>query len=164
MDTVKKVLLSVGVVAVIGIYIIFQYMGKGNAPIVATDTTGLGTVDQQTTTTPPPVGTSTPTPTPTPTPQGQYKDGSYTGSVADAFYGPVQVKATVSGGKLTNVQFLQYPNERGNTSEISQRVMPILKQEAIAAQSAQVNVISGATQTSEGFTASLGVALAQAKA
>ena len=155
----KKVLLSGGVVVVAGAYVLFQYMGNGGqVPVVATDTTSGGVVGGQTTSIPPPASV------PTPAPAGQYKDGSYTGAVADAFYGPMQVKAIVSGGKLVDVQFLQFPNESGNTAEISQRVMPVLKRAAIKAQSAKVNTISGATQTVEGFVASLGSALVQAKA
>jgi uncharacterized protein with FMN-binding domain len=94
---------------------------------------------------------------------GLYKDGSYTGSAADAFYGTIQVKAVVSGGKITDVQFLQYPNAAGHTSEVSAMALPQLKQEAIAAQSANVNIVSGATQDTEAFQQSLASALTQAK-
>ncbi len=95
---------------------------------------------------------------------GQYKDGTYTGSVADAYYGNIQVKATISGGKLTNVTFLQYPNDRGQSVEINQRAMPVLKAEAIQAQSANVDGVSGASDTSAAFNQSLASALAQATA
>src|SRR5581483_2062800 len=61
----------------------------------------------------------TPTPTPAPKPKGQYADGSYTGSVADAYYGYIQVKAVISGGKITDVQFLQYPNDRSTSIMIN---------------------------------------------
>ncbi len=95
---------------------------------------------------------------------GAYKDGAYTGNVADAIFGPLQVAVTVQGGELTNVTFPQYPNDSGHTREVSTMALPILRQEAITAQSANVNVVSGATQTSEAFMQSLGDALAQAKA
>ena len=107
--------------------------------------------------------TITPAPTATPQPQGQYKDGSYTGSVADAFYGPLQVQVTVSGGKISNVQFLQAPNDRSESIEINQQAEPTLSQEVIQQQSAQVDVVSGATQTSQAFVQSLQAALSQAK-
>ncbi len=94
--------------------------------------------------------------------QGAYKDGQYTGSIADAFYGNVQVKVTISGGKITDVQFLDYPHDRGTSIEINSQAMPYLKQEAIAAQSASVDIVSGATQTSGAFQISLASALAQA--
>lgn len=94
--------------------------------------------------------------------KGQYRNGSYTGSVADAFYGNVQVKAVISGGKLADVQFLQYPNDRGHSIEINQYATPLLKQEAITAQNANVDLVSGATATSEAFIQSLTNALSQA--
>jgi uncharacterized protein with FMN-binding domain len=94
---------------------------------------------------------------------GLYKDGTYTGTAADAFYGTIQVEAVVSGGQLTDVTFLQYPNAPGHTSDVSNTALPQLKQEAITAQSANVNVVSGATQDSQAFQQSLASALAQAK-
>lgn len=96
-------------------------------------------------------------------PAGAYKDGQYTGSVADAYYGNVQVQVTIAGGKLTKVDFLQYPNDRSTSRAINSQAIPYLQQEAISAQSAQVDTISGATYTSEAFTQSLGSALDQAK-
>ncbi|HLY27847.1 MAG TPA: FMN-binding protein [Aggregatilineales bacterium] len=94
---------------------------------------------------------------------GQYRDGQYTGSIADAFYGNVQVKATIQGGKLSGVQFLSYPNDRRTSQEINSQAMPWLQSEAIQAQSAQVDLISGATLTSEAFVQSLQAALNQAR-
>jgi uncharacterized protein with FMN-binding domain len=96
-------------------------------------------------------------------PNVSYKDGTYTGSVADAFYGNVQVQATISGGKITGVTFLQYPNDRSTSVGINSQAMPYLQQEAIAAQSGQVNVVSGATDTSGAFVQSLTSALTQAQ-
>lgn len=104
-----------------------------------------------------------PTNVPTSTSSSSYKDGSYTGSVTDAFYGPMQVSVVISGGKLTDLTFLQYPNEPGHTTEVSNTALPVLKSEALTAQSAQVDVISGASQTTEAFQQSLQSALAQAK-
>ena len=92
-----------------------------------------------------------------------YKDGTYTGSAADAYYGNIQVSATISGGKITNVEFLQYPNDNPHSISVNTQAMPYLKQEAIAAQSAQVDIVSGATDTSDAFIQSLSSALAQAQ-
>jgi len=94
---------------------------------------------------------------------GAYRDGSYTGNAADAYYGTVQVRATIQGGKVSNIEFLQYPSDRGTSVYINGIAMPQLIQEAIAAQSAQVDGVSGATATSEAFMQSLASALAQAK-
>lgn len=94
---------------------------------------------------------------------GRYKDGQYTGDVTDAYYGNVQVKAIITGGKITDVQFLQYPHDRGTSIRINSQAMPYLTQEAVSAQSASVDIISGATQTSLAFQKSLASALSQAK-
>lgn len=99
----------------------------------------------------------------TPTPAvGQYKNGTYTGTVADAFYGKLQAVAVIKGGALVDVQFPQYPTN-GHSGQVAAFALPTLKQEAIAAQSANVNVVSGATQDSQAFQQSLASALAQAK-
>ncbi len=98
-----------------------------------------------------------------PKPKGQYVDGTYTGSVEDAYYGMVQVQAVILGGRLASVDFLQYPNDRSTSRYINDQAMPILKSEAIQAQSADVSGVSGASETSPAFIQSLGNALAQAK-
>jgi len=110
-----------------------------------------------------PIPQNTPSPTPTPTPSSGYKDGTYTGDASDAFYGLIQVQATISQGRLTNVQFLQYPNDRGTSISINSQADPMLAQEAIQAQNAQVNIISGATDSSQAFIQSLQSALDKAK-
>lgn len=94
---------------------------------------------------------------------GRYRDGNYTGSVADAFYGNIQIQARIQNGALTKVQFLQYPNDRQTSVEINSQAMPLLRQEAIQAQSGQVNIISGATDSSNAFVQSLTAALAKAQ-
>ena len=92
-----------------------------------------------------------------------YKDGEYTGNSVDAYYGNVQVKAIIKNSLITDVQFLDYPKDRTTSLQISTRATPILKIEAIKAQSANVNIVSGATQTSDAFIRSLSSALALAK-
>lgn len=93
---------------------------------------------------------------------GKYKDGTYTGPSVDATYGSVQVQVTVSGGKITDVQFLSHPGGRGESVSINNMAMPILTQEAISAQSANVQAVSGATFTSGAFVQSLQSALTKA--
>jgi len=105
-----------------------------------------------------------PVPTPTPVQTGQFKNGTYTGSVADAYYGNIQVAAVISGGKLTNVKILEYPNDRQTSIEINQQALPILIQEAIRAQSSRVDGVSGASDTSAAFVESLHTALLSAQA
>lgn len=104
---------------------------------------------------------SRPQPTIQPT-SGQYKDGTYTGSVEDAYYGNVQVQVNISGGKISDVAFLQYPNDNGTSRFINSQAIPYLKQETLQAQSANVNIISGASDTSMAFQQSLSNALSQA--
>ena len=99
---------------------------------------------------------------PTPKQTGQYKDGTYTGIAADAYYGTIQVQIIIQNGALADVQFLQYPNDRNTSVRINSRALPILKQEAISAQSANVNAVSGATDSSQAFEQSLASALSQA--
>lgn len=170
----KKVLISVGVVVIFAAYAVYQHLHGSSAisptTVVAPTQTNQTPVSQNppasTTTDPNTTGqpaTTPPTPATPPVSQGQYKDGTYNGSVADAFYGQMQVQAIVSGGKITDVQFLQFPNDRGETQQVSARALPVLKSEAIAAQSANVNAVSGATQDSQAFQQSLQSALDQAK-
>lgn len=124
----------------------------------------------------PPAPTETPAPSqlifnnpaPTSTPQisaqnGQYKDGTYKGSQVDVNWGLVQVQVVIKNEKINNVQFLQYPQDRRTSQRINSFAVPELQQEAVQAQSANVNLISGATLTSEGFQMSLQDALNQAK-
>ena len=112
-----------------------------------------------------PAATPTPAPTPAPAPRpaGQYADGTYTGSPGDAYYGMVQVQAVIQSGKLANVNILQYPNTHSTSIYINQQALPYLIQEAVQIQSANVNVVSGATDTSMAFQQSLASALGQAK-
>ena len=88
-----------------------------------------------------------------------YKDGTFQGQAIDAYYGLVQVQVSIQGGSIQSVQFLQYPNDRRTSVQINSIAMPYLQQEAVQAQSANVNIISGATLTSEGFQMSLQSAL-----
>ena len=112
-----------------------------------------------------PAAGSQPVPSPSPAPAaiGLYRNGSYNGDSVDAYFGNVQVEAIVSGGKLADVKILTYPNDRSTSLHINNSALPKLVQEAIASQSAQVDIVSGATQTSQGFQASLASALAKAK-
>lgn len=125
--------------------------------------TPIATASPQTDTTSPPTPTQFSSgSTPPPQKNSGYKDGVFTGDVTDAFYGNVQVRATIQNGKIVDVFFLQYPNDRHTSMMISMMSMPSLKQEALSAQSSKVDIVSGATDTSQAFIESLGSALAQA--
>ncbi len=101
-------------------------------------------------------------PTP-PSNNSPYRDGTFTGASADAYYGNVKVAATIQNGRLTDVQFLDHPGGRATSDYINSQAMPYLIQEAIQAQSANIDGVSGATDTSLAFVQSLSSALTQAK-
>lgn len=142
----KKILVSIIIIGSFSLYVLFH--------------------KQKDTATLPPAASPSAAPTNsgnTTTTAGKYKDGVYTGPVEDAFYGNVQVKAIVQNGHLVDVQFLQYPNDQHESVEINTRAMPLLKQQAIQSQSAVVDSVTRATDTTAAFRRSLGAALAQAQ-
>ncbi len=85
-----------------------------------------------------------------------------TGQVAQTTWGPVQVQLEVTGSKVSNVTVLQYPSGNGKDQEINSYALPILTQETISAQGANIDMVSGATITSGGYLQSLQSALDQA--
>jgi uncharacterized protein with FMN-binding domain len=91
-----------------------------------------------------------------------YSDGVYTGPAADAYYGIIQIQALIKGGRLTALKVLKYPSDRSTSVSINRQALPLLRDEAISAQSADVDIISGATLTSRAFIQSLGGALNKA--
>jgi uncharacterized protein with FMN-binding domain len=92
-----------------------------------------------------------------------YADGTFTGSVADAYYGNIQVQTTIQNGKIVDIQFLQFPSDRSTSRRINSIADPQLASEAISLQSANVDIVSGATDSSLAFRQSLGSALTQAR-
>lgn len=151
----KKFILSASVVILFSLYVYLQ-----QNPLVSPTVT---TNQIASTATPTKIPTLSLRVTATPVPLGKYKDGSYTGSVVDAYYGYIQVRTTISGGKLANLEFLQYPSDRGRSIQINSYAMPILKSEALSAQASSVDIVSGATDSSQAFIRSLASALSQAK-
>jgi uncharacterized protein with FMN-binding domain len=89
-------------------------------------------------------------------------DGAFTGPAVNAYYGIVQIQAVVQGGRVARLKVLQYPSDRQTSIAINRQALPILRDEVIAAQSAQVDIVSGATLTSQAFIRSLDGALRQA--
>lgn len=129
------------------------------APVRPTPPAGAALTKARSTQTPRATAT---VPAPTATASGAYRDGSYAGSQADANWGTVQVLAVITNGQISDVQFSQFPNHRNRSKEINSQAMPLLTQEAIQSQQAQVDVVSGATDTSDAFIQSLASALSQA--
>lgn len=88
-----------------------------------------------------------------------YADGEFTGPAVNAYYGVVQIQAVVQSGRLARLRVLQYPSDRQTSIAINRQALPILRDEAIAAQTASVDTVSGATLTSQAFIRSLAGAL-----
>ncbi|MEV5875924.1 FMN-binding protein [Streptomyces sp. NPDC052101] len=82
-----------------------------------------------------------------------------TGDTVQTRWGPVQVRVTVRSGKLTDVTAVRYPQDNPRDQEINSYALPQLRREALAAQSARIDMVSGATYTSTGYRQSLQSAL-----
>ncbi len=140
-------------------------------PVVTRPTGVVSQSDQGTGTTTGDVATPTPSTTKAPTgtsatpaPSTATKgSGSKTvdGPVVSTQFGDVQVEVVVAGGKVTDVVALELPTGR-RSGQISNYAAPILHQEALQAQSAKIDLVSGATYTSDAYTQSLQAALDQA--
>ncbi|MFE4959901.1 FMN-binding protein [Streptomyces sp. NPDC056653] len=98
------------------------------------------------------------------TPGASTGTGTFTGAPVDTQYGTVQVAATLSKGKITSVKVLQAPDQNGRDQQIASYALPRLTQEAIGAQSAHIDAVSGASYTSQGYIQSLQSALDRAHA
>lgn len=98
----------------------------------------------------------------TPTPAGNSGSLTVTGDDVPNQFGDVQVQVTFSSGKITDVKAIQLPFDRRRSAEISQFAEPYLRSEALQAQSAQIDLISGATYTSISYAESLQSAIDKA--
>src|SRR3954464_15800434 len=85
-----------------------------------------------------------------------------TGDEASTRWGPVQVELTVANGTITDVSVVEYPDNNGRDQQINARALPVLIQETLDAQNAKIDMVSGATVTSEGYLESLQSALDKA--
>jgi uncharacterized protein with FMN-binding domain len=106
---------------------------------------------------------SAPATQPAPASSG-YKDGSFTGQPIDTRFGTIQVQAIISGHRISDVKALQLPFDHERSLFISQQAEPILHDEVLQSQSAQIDLLSGATYTSQAYAESLQSALDQARA
>jgi uncharacterized protein with FMN-binding domain len=103
--------------------------------------------------------TTTPPRTTPPTTRTPSSNRTVDGPVVDTRYGPVQVEVVVGGGRITDVKALEYPSEARRSQSISQQALPMLRDEVLSAQSANIDTISGATYTSDAYGQSLQAAL-----
>jgi uncharacterized protein with FMN-binding domain len=95
-------------------------------------------------------------------PQSASVTGTFTGNAAQTAYGPVQVQVTVSNGKITRATALTYPQNSGRDRQINSQAIPLLIQETLQAQSANIQGVGGASYTSQGWYDSLVSALKKA--
>ena len=120
-------------------------------------------VGQRPTPTPPPTGQppSTQGPQATSQPNGGNGNasGTFTGDAINTPYGTVQIALVVQNGQIVDVQELQLPSDRQLSAQISREAGPMLRQEVLQAQSANIQGVSGASYTSYGFYLSLQSAL-----
>jgi uncharacterized protein with FMN-binding domain len=87
---------------------------------------------------------------------------TYTGAAADTRYGPVQVQITVTNGKVVKATAVEYPMQDPRDAEINAYAIPRLQSETVSVSSARIDMVSGATYTSEGYIQSLQSALDRA--
>ncbi|MCT7354580.1 FMN-binding protein, partial [Streptomyces sp. 15-116A] len=92
---------------------------------------------------------------------GEAQAKTVTGDAVKTQYGPVQVRITVAGGKITKAEAIQTP-KGGQSDQITSNAVPKLNQAAVAAGSADIDAVSGATYTSTGYKQSLQSALDRA--
>ena len=133
------------------------------APVVDTGTTTKSTTDGATNGGTASGSGSSTTATAAPTSGGSdtaglYANGTWTGAVEQEPWGAFEVQVVIADGRIANVNLVESPSDRHST-RINQVAVPLLTQSAIAAQSAQVDTVSGATWTSESYAASLQSAL-----
>jgi uncharacterized protein with FMN-binding domain len=120
---------------------------------------GLKTLGNKSTSTTPVAPAQTQVPS---APQSTGTSGTFTGNAAQTAYGPVQVQVTVSNGKITHVSVPVYPNNSGKDRAINSQAIPLLIQEVLQAQSANIQGVGRASYTSQGFYDSLITALKKA--
>ncbi|MEV5844449.1 FMN-binding protein [Streptomyces sp. NPDC051985] len=108
---------------------------------------------------PAPAGSASAAPEASSSTGGSTGTKTVTGDTVQTRWGPVQVKVTIKSGKITDVTAVQYPTENPRDQQINSYAVPQLRSEALAAQSADIDTVSGATYTSDGYKQSLQSAL-----
>ena len=172
----KRAILSVAG-TIFGLVALLSFKSNGNAAIgTSLPAAGLapastsGAASAPPTTSQPTASAAPPAPaTPTtpaapaaPTTSAASPSGTFNGTAVRTRYGTVQVAATIDAGKITNVAFLQLTSHDSRSADINSQAGPYLLRETLSAQSSNIDTISGATYTSEGYIQSLQSALNQA--
>jgi uncharacterized protein with FMN-binding domain len=148
---------------VAAVVLLFSYRTSTNSGTEAAAATVPATEPSTSTTTTTPSSAASPSPSASSSKSSSSSSSSgtktYTGSTASTRWGDVQVSITVTNGKITNVQVPVYPSGNGRDQEINAYALPILTQETVQAQNADIDTVSGATVTSDGYLQSLQSAL-----
>jgi uncharacterized protein with FMN-binding domain len=127
------------------------------APALLTSAAEAATTQSQ------PGGVAALVPVASTTPAVDYADGTYTGPSVDAYYGRVQMQVTIKAGRIAGFKLLDYPHHTDTSVMINKQALPMLANEVIASQDANVDIVTGATLTSQAFIKSLGDAFQQAR-
>jgi uncharacterized protein with FMN-binding domain len=156
-----KVVMSL-VSTAIGLVLLLSFKShSAGPPKSALSDTGSESTPGGTAGAPSPHGTTSPSHTrSTKRPAG--RSGTFTGDPVDTPYGTMQVAAVITAGRLTNVKVLRHTDVGGRSSQIDASSLPVLRSEALSAHGANIDVVSGATYTSEGYAKSLQSALDKA--
>lgn len=169
----KKILLSIFTILSFGGYVLMQRQTTNNTQISQARVVSDASVNTPTPTPsvaippgPSPAATTTPSPKPMMKIMTQmnskFKNGTFTSSSVDASYGNVQIRTIFKNDKISQIEFIDYPQDRNHSLELSSYAMPQLKSEAIQSQNANVDIVSGATLTSLAFRQALQETISQA--
>jgi uncharacterized protein with FMN-binding domain len=146
---------------VIGLWLVLTFKSSPLPPASATVPTS--SVPSGSSTTSPPAATGPPTPDSATTSTSSGGQRTITGNTFSNRYGQVQVAVVLNGTQIVNVNALQMPHDRSRSADISSQAAPLLHDEVIQAQSAQIDTIGGATYTSASYAQSLQSALDKAR-
>lgn len=162
----KAAALALSTITTLGLAAAFANNSTSSADsvILTSGTAAAGTAAAGTATTAAAGGSTTVAAAPTAAAaSGTIVDGTYVGAASSNRFGTVQVQVVYSGGAITDVQILSYPDGDNKSVSINQRSLPTLISEALTAQNAQVDTVSGATYTSNSYKESLQSAIDAAK-
>jgi uncharacterized protein with FMN-binding domain len=158
----RRVILA-GVNTIVGLILLLSFKTHAvpttleTRPAVIGDPTTSTTPTTRPATMPPPVGSVG-----SPPDASTASTRTVTGNAASTRYGPVMVQITVTNGQITAANAVEYPTAKARDIQINARAVPRLNQETLAAQSAHIDMVSGATYTSNGYITSLQSALDKA--
>ncbi|MHB8510695.1 MAG: FMN-binding protein [Actinomycetota bacterium] len=152
------------IATVIGILLLRGFKTPPNTAVSALNTRSRQSAPPTPTSTPSSDAPAASTAAPSNATQNGLKSGTFTGDDVQTQFGDIQVSVTIASGRITDVNALHLPYDHERSLYISQTVRPWLHDEVLQAQSARIDVISGATYTSEAYAESLQSALDKAHA